>query len=523
MIGLAVFLLGAAAAYGVARRLGVPTTPFLLLAGIVLNVLDLVPRAILQDSLVLGLTFLLFVTGIELSPRRVRAQRRAALRVGLFQFGVLGAAGVGLSLALGLDPLTAAYLGLALTASSTLVVVRLLQRRKQLFEPFGRLVVGVLLLQDVLVILLVPLLTRLPEGPASVAWGVLGTAALVALAFAFQRWATPLLVSLQHEEEVLLLAVLSVLFAFVGLADALALPLAAGAFLAGVTLSPFPVSGMIRGQLAPVAEFFTAIFFIALGALLSAPGPVVLLHALALAALVVLATPPLVVWVAERSGFAARPGIESGLLLSQTSELSLVVGLQGLLLAQITPDVFTTLALVTVATMVLTPFLATEPVVRRLMRLHPLARAGEVAPPSGHVLLLGCGSGGMPLLETLLALGEAVVVVDDDPEVVERLREGEVTCIRGDAADPEALRQAGAGRAKLISSTVRRPRDNRRLLETVEDVPVLVRVFDDDEAAWVAELGGIPVMYSEAAAEEFLRWFDRLPAPAGGGAANRNP
>lgn len=516
MIGLAVFLLGAAAAYGIARWLNVPTTPFLLLAGIVLNVLDLLPEEILQESLVLGLTFLLFVTGIELGPRRVRAQRRAAIRVGVFQFVLLGAVGFLVALALGLDALTSVYLGLALTASSTLVVVRLLQRRKQLFEPFGRLVVGVLLIQDVGVILLIPLLTRLPEGVRSVAWGFLGTAALVALAFLFQRWATPRLVRLQGDEEILLLSVLAILFAFVGLADLLVLPLAAGAFLAGVALSPFPVSGIVRGQLASVAEFFTAIFFIALGALLSAPSPTVLLHALALAATVVLLTVPLVAYVAERTGFSARPAIESGLLLSQTSELSLVVGLQGLLLAQISREVFTTLALVTVATMVLTPFLATESVVRRLMRLHPVTRVAHVErKPHGHVILLGCGSGGMPLLETLLAAGKKVVVIDDDPEVVERLREGDVPCIRGDAADPEVLRAAGVDRARLISSTVRRPRDNRRLLESVDDVPVLVRVFDDEDARWVAEHGGIPVAYSEAAAEEFLRWYESGAVPAG--------
>lgn len=510
MIGLAVFLFAAAVAYGVARWLSVPSIPFLLLAGIVLNVLDVFPLEILQESLVLGLTFLLFVTGIELGPRRVRSQRGAALRVGILQFVVLGMAGVGVALALRLDLLTSVYLGLALTASSTLVVVRLLQRRKQLFEPFGRLVVGVLLIQDVLVILLIPLLTQLPQGLPAVSRGFLGTAALVGVAFAFQRWVTPALVRLQHEEEALLLSVLAVLFLFVGGAHLLALPLAAGAFLAGVSLSPFPLSGIVRGQLSSVAEFFTAIFFIALGALLTAPGPVVLLHALALSAVVVLVTPPLVTAVAERAGHSARPAIESGLLLSQTSELSLVVGLEGLILAQISQDVFTTLALVTVATMVLTPFLVTEPVVRWLMRIHPLTRVAHVEErPTGHVLLLGCGSGGMPLLETLLAAGEEVLVIDDDPEVIDRLRQGEVPCIRGDASDPEVLRAAGVERAKLVSSTVRRPRDNQQLLEVVGDVPVLVRVFDDEDADWVAEQGGIPVVYSEAAAEDFLRWFEK--------------
>lgn len=508
MTGIAIFLVGAAAAHAVVRWLGLPTTPVLIIAGVVLARLDVLPTQMLQESLVLGLTFLLFATGIELSPRRVKSQWQAALQVGLLQFFLLGALGGLTALTLGFDLLTSLYLALALSASSTFVVVRLLQRRKQLFEPSGRLVVGVLLLQDLLIILLMPLLIYIPEGVAGVMRGVAGTAALVGLAYVTLRWITRRIVLLHSDEEALLMAALAVLFTFIGLAHLLGAPLAVGAFLAGVALSPFPVSGILRGQLSSVSDFFTAIFFIALGALLAPPGLLVLGRAAALALVVIVMTPILVATVAERAGFAARPAIESGLLLSQTSELSLVVALQGLLLGQITQDVFTVLALVTVGTMVLTPFLASESVVRRLLRIHPAPKHGLPQERyRDHVLLLGCGSGGMPLLETLLATGEVVVVIDDDPEIVERLFQGSVPYIHGDASDPEVLRKAGADEAKLISSTIRRPRDNQRLLELVSSVPVLIRVFDDEDAAWVRELGGIPVLYSDAAAEEFRDWF----------------
>lgn len=509
MIGIAIFLAGAALAYGVSKWLGIPATPFLILAGILLNLFALFPAELLQESLVLGLTFLLFVTGLELNPRRVRAQRRAAIRVGILQFFILGGIGTLAVWAVGADPLTAVYLGLALTASSTLVIVRLLQRRRQLFEPYGRMVVGVLLLQDVLVILLIPLLTHAPLGVAAVVRGFLGTVALVALAFVVLHWVTPRMVSLQHEEETLLLSVLAVLFVFVGIADLLNLPLAAGAFLAGVALSPFPVSGIVRGQLSSVADFFTAIFFLALGGLLTFPSPVGMAQVLVLSALVMVVTPPLVTLVAERVGFPARPAIEGGLVLSQTSELSLVVGLQALALDQIGQGTFTVLALVTVITMVLTPFWSSERVVRLFMRMHPLTGVSQLeARPSGHILLLGCGSGGLPILETLLAAGEEVVVIDDDPEVVDHLRRGDVLCLRGDASDPDVLRQAGADRARLVSSTIRRPRDNQGLLASTAGTPVLVRVFDDEDARWVEERGGIPILYSAAGAEEFLRWYD---------------
>lgn len=155
MAGLAVLLLAAAIAFTVARWLGLPAVPALLIAGLALAAIGAVPIELLEDALVLGATFLLFVAGSELNPGRTRAQRDTAIRVGAYQFILLAAIGFAAAAALGFSRLDAVYVALALTVSSTLVVVQLLQRRGQLFEPFARLVVGVLLLQDLLVILII--------------------------------------------------------------------------------------------------------------------------------------------------------------------------------------------------------------------------------------------------------------------------------------------------------------------------------------------------------------------------------
>jgi Trk K+ transport system NAD-binding subunit len=140
--------------------------------------------------------------------------------------------------------------------------------------------------------------------------------------------------------------------------------------------------------------------------------------------------------------------------------------------------------------------------------MHPVRMQAHGLPPvRDHVLLLGSGTTGMPLLETLFVAGHEVVVVDDDPDVVERLREADVHVIRGDATDVAVLAEARARDACLITSTVRRPEDNRRLLEYARGVPVIVRVFEEEDAAWVRAMGGTPVLYSEAAAEGLLEWF----------------
>lgn len=553
MTGFAILLAAAAVAFGFARWLDMAPLPFLVVAGMALARVDAFPVEMLQDAVVYGLTVVLFVAGTELSPKRVRQQRSTAMRVGITQFLTVGTLGTLIALLLGYARLPAVYVGLALAASSTLVIVRLLQRRGQLYEPSGRVVVGVLLLQDLLVILTIPLLMFAPAGIEGMVRGLAGSLALLALAFACMRWIAPRIARLALEPEPLLLGALAVLAVFVALALRLGVPMAAAAFLAGLALSPFPLRGVLRGQLSPINEFFGAIFFIALGGLIGSPGPRALMHAAAFIAMVLVVTPPLVAMVTQRAGFTTRSALESGLLLAQTSELSLVLVLQGMLAGQLTQETFSTLLLVTVVTIVLTPWLSSDAAVQRLIELIPGRRhqlatpralsalpaasappagirtlAGAAAAPataqheppaegapSGHVLLLGCGIGGMSLLETLFAAGHRVVAVDDDPNIVEQLRKGEVDVVRGDASDPATLHAAGADRALIISSTIRRPRDNQRLLETVRDVPVMIRVFEDDDADWVRAAGGIPIVYSDAAAEEFIRWFDRFTTDEG--------
>ena len=514
MEAIALLLVAAAIGHALSRALHLPAIPLLLVGGLVLAWTGHVPMELLEEVLILGITFLLFITGIELSPRRTRGQRAAALRVGTIQFVVLGLAGLGAAAALGFDPMGAAYLALALTASSTLIVVRLLRRRRRMFEPFGRLVIGVLLLQDLLVILLIPLMTRLPAGGQGVVSGLASVALVLVLAAVAWRWVAPRIVRLDGDDEAVLLATLGFLFVFIGLSAWLDLPLVVGALLAGVALSGFPINALVRPQLASIGDFFSAIFFTALGALIGIPSGTEVLQAAILAVLVIVVTPPLVTIVAEWAGLSARPAIEAGLILAQTSELSLVVGLYGMLEAQITPSVFTVIALVTLMTMLLTPFLATDRMAWGLMHLHPVRRQGRtIAPVSGHILVLGSGTTGMPLLETLLAAEYEVVVVDDDPDVVARLREAEIPVIRGDATDIGVLEEAHARDALMITSTIRRPEDNRRLLEYARGVPSIVRVFEDEDAEWIREMGGTPVLYSRSAGDGLLKWVDEHLGP----------
>ncbi|MEQ1853229.1 MAG: cation:proton antiporter, partial [Chthoniobacteraceae bacterium] len=293
MTALAILLFLAAVAMTIARRLRVPPMPILLCCGLGVSALGLAPaRESLLSMLELGLTFLVFAAGVELSPRRFVQQRRPALWVSGILLLVIGPAGFVTARALGVAPLASLYLALTVFASSTLVALRELRRRQQTFEPFARVVTGVQLIQDIVLIVAIVVLAA-SAGDAPGIFTALWRAALLGgFAVICQRYLLPwLLIRRRPDEETLLLTVLALLFIFAGTARALGLPVIAGAFLAGFALSTFPLNGVVRGQLMTLSDFFSATFFTALGASLVVPELSLLLTALALAGIVLAATP----------------------------------------------------------------------------------------------------------------------------------------------------------------------------------------------------------------------------------------
>jgi len=510
MVELTVLLGLAAVGMGLSRWTEFPAIPFLLAGSLGLGATGLVgdPQFV-EDVLFLSVSVLLFVVGTDLSLERVGPFKPAALRIGGIQFAGLAVAGGGLALGLDYALTDALYLGLALAASSTIVGVRLLQRRQQMFEPFGRTVVGVLLLQDVLVVLLLPVLIRFPEGTSAMLWCLGGTALLLGAVLGVMKGVVPLLLEQELDSETQLLVVLGILFGFMGVAEALEVPRFAAAFLAGVSLSGFPFSGLVHSEMQPLYDFFAALFFSALGVAATVPAAETVWHALLFGGTVLVLTPLLVAFIGEWMGLTARSALESGFLLAQTSELSLVVGLQALVVGQITGEVFAVIVLTTVFTMMATPLLTKDTFVWELVRWHPSRRDAPLPQvPSDHVLLLGGGRSARPLLRLLRDSDHEVVVIDEDPAVIDRLRRHDVTCVRGDGGDLSVLLATGAAQAQIIVSTLRDPTAMGELLDYVGDaVPILVRVFEDREAEWVTARGGTPIPYAHAAGDAFMDWF----------------
>ncbi|NNM30349.1 MAG: cation:proton antiporter, partial [Akkermansiaceae bacterium] len=377
MGSLAILVAAAAVGFALSHWLRLPVIPLLILLGFGLSRAGLAAEQEgLNTLLALGLAFLVYSAGIELNPRRFRGKADAVLWTAAVQFGVLALAGFGLAVLLGFERLPALYLGAAMATSSTFVVIRQMQQRPGALRAYGGFAIGVLLAQDLAIIVVIVTLGAIEGGGVALAKSLGALTFLGGLAFAGQRWGFPwILKRARLEDEALLLILLGVLFVFAGMAHGLGLPYVVGAFFAGFSLSSFPVNGVARSLLTSLNSFFLAIFFIALGALVEVPGPGVALKAGAFVLLVLLLTPPIVTLFAEwKGGLSSRNAITSGLLLAQASEFSLVLGLFAVHLEVIPHEIMTIITITAVATMAISPLLASDRVARRLLALHPLRR-----------------------------------------------------------------------------------------------------------------------------------------------------
>jgi Kef-type K+ transport system membrane component KefB len=517
MIVLALLLFAAALAHIASSLLKISSIPLFIISGILLSVSGVIPDTTeVQHTLLLGLTFLVFIAGTELSPDRTDSQLKTSIKVGVFQFFILGILSFLIARVTGIDLIPALYLGLAIAASSTLVVVRILQKKRQVYEPFGRLVLGVLLVQDLIAILFISLLSSKDFTFESIMLNGVYVAGIAVLSWIFQKRLIPyIFISLKLDEETLLLVSLAVLFSFTFIAHILGLPFIVGAFFGGFALSPFPVHGIVQSQLSSLSDFFVAIFFVSLGTTLMMPSDNTIWLSIGMIALVIVFTPLIVLFIAERAGLTTRGAFEAGLLLAQTSEFSLVIGLIGFESGHINQQLLSVIALVTVVTMITTPFLATDAVTWKLTKLRPylqLKPANKI--PENHILILGCGSSIQKLL-TLLdqSVLDKILVIDHDPGVLKKLKEKGLQVARGDAADFRVLNACGAKNALLTISTISNMRDNEHIVKFLSNQKVIVRVLEDHDAATIRKHGGIPVLSSHLAAEEVLQWIKNdLPA-----------
>ncbi|WP_258523914.1 cation:proton antiporter [Roseovarius sp. TE539] len=440
------------------------------------SALDLV-RSDEQISLLseLGIAVLLFLVGIKLDVKLIRSLGAVSLLTGLGQVAFTSVFGYLIGLALGLGHITSLYVAVALTFSSTIIIVKLLSDKREIDSLHGQIALGFLIVQDLVVVLAMIVLSAIGIGAAdgghgggSVPMVLASGVAMVALVVVFVRYvANPLTERLAHAPELLVIFAIAMAAMFAAAGDIVGLGKEVGGLLAGVALASTPYRETIAARLAPLRDFLLLFFFIALGSALdlSLLGAHVS-GAIVFSLFVLIGNPLIVLAIMGAMGYRKRTGFLAGLTVAQISEFSLIFVAMGVSLGHVQEDALGLVTMVGLVTIAASTYMITyshqlyavfEPL------LGVFERKGTPREPSeagahredGHkVIIFGLGRFGTAIGLRLQKRGIKVLGVDFNPLAIRRWRELGLETEFGDATDPEFVAELPLARAEWIVSTV---------------------------------------------------------------------
>ena len=438
----------------------------------------------------MGIGLLLFVVGLKLDPHLIRSVGKVAIVAGLGQMAMTATIGYIVALALGMTPMTAFYVAAALTFSSTVIIVKLLSDKKEIDALHGRIALGILIVQDIVVVAMMIGLTayggevlepHLGKQTIQVVGKGIGFLVLVAT---IVRYLLPtLLQSLARWPELLTLFAIAWAIGLASLGTGLGFSQEVGAFVAGVALAATPYKAMLAARLVSLRDFLLLFFFIDLGVQIDVVhlgamlGPAILLSVI-----VLVGKPIMVMALVGRMRYAKHTAVMSGLAMGQISEFSLILAALGLSLGHIDKPTMGLITLIGLVTIGLSTYMILfshrlfqwlTPVLRNfsfgLPRTADLkGDAGGTYKPSPDTIVFGLGRYGSNLVSELQQRGRSVLGVDFDPERIRHWRKRGLAALYGDLDDAELFQALPLAEAKWVVSTIPERDKCRVLLHALE-------------------------------------------------------
>ncbi len=474
----------------------------------------------------IGVTMLLFVVGLRLDLHLVRNLGPVALATGLGQLAFTILFGYLIGFALGMTPLKAFYVAVALTFSSTIIIVKLLSDKHEIDSLHGRIAVGFLIVQDIAVVLAMLLLSTPTAAAGAMEWlNNLGALALKILLLGagiavLMRYVLPrVLHLLARSQELLLVFAVAWGTSFAAIGEVLGFSKELGGFLAGFSLASTSYREAIASRLVSLRDFLLLFFFIDLGAkldLASIGGEVP--SAVILSIFVLIGNPLIVMAIMGYMGYRKRTGFLAGLTVAQISEFSIIFIALGISLGHVEPAALGLVTLVGLVTIAVSSYMIIyshrlyalcEPWLGLFERRRPhrelLVELSGRARKGVDVFIFGAGRYGRRLLLQLLQKEVRVMGVDFDPEAVKSYRKRGLPVVFGDAEDPHFSESLPIDGARWVVSTLPELAVNLALLKSLRAQGYLGNIamtaHDDNDAAALEQAGVTRVLtpFSDAA------------------------
>lgn len=417
----------------------------------------------------IGIALLLFTVGLNLNPKVIKEVGKVSLITGLGQVAFTSLIGYLIGISLGFSSLSSVYIAVALTFSSTIIIMKLLTDKGDTETLYGRISIGFLLVQDLVVVLALLIVSSLSDGfdLGSLMFGVfIKGLGLISVVLLIGFYLLPRIVkSVAKSQEFLLLFSISWCLALAALSYYLDFSIEIGALLAGVTLAMTPYHFEISSKMRPLRDFFIVLFFILLGSqMVFADIGQYYIPILLFSAFILIGNPLIVVIIMGLLGYTKKNGFMAGLTVAQISEFSLIFVALGVSVGHVQEEILSMVTVIGLITIAGSTYLIlySEQIYDRIANLLSVfEKKGEKVDAKSHhyegtydVILFGYNRIGQNLLNIFKKKRKKVLIIDYDPEVIENLEAQGIECRYGDADDSDLLDDLKLDTVKMITSVI---------------------------------------------------------------------
>jgi len=472
----------------------------------------------------LGIVFLLFLTGLEINYDSLRMIGKPAIILGLGQIIFTFLGGFFIAKFLGFSSIASSYIAIALTFSSTIIIIKLLSEKKDLSSFYGKLSVGFLLVQDLVAILILIFLTGIETGDTNqniiigktILTILKGIIIFSLILYLGRKFIPYIFDKVARSQELLFLISLAWLFLMVSIVKKLGLSIEIAGFLAGLSLANSSENFQISSKLKPLRDFFITIFFIILGSFFSLSKiQVIGLEMIIFSLFVLIGNPLIVLILMGILGYKKRTSFLTGLTVAQISEFSLILALMGQKMGHLNESEVGLITGVGIITITLSTYLIlnSDLIFRKISKYLSIFERKKVLEDKSFtieykkpIILIGAHRTGQSI--ALNINPKNLLVIDFNPDIISFLRQKNIDYIFGDIADPDVFEKANIQEAKIVISTSPDFNDNMTLLQEINKLDkkpkIILRAETEKDALIFYEKGADYVLLPNFTAGQYL-------------------
>ncbi len=434
----------------------------------------------IQLSAHIGVSFLLFIVGLNLDLRVLKEVGWTSLLVGSAQIIITVIVGFFIAIGLGYSNIVAIYLAIAFAFSSTVVVVKILSDKKEMDTLHGRISLGILIIQDLvaaLALMIVPLLNKETSVLSIILRFGFAILIIIIIFFFSHHILNRFMNYLAKSQETLFLfgvawaLILSTIFFIQGYS------LEIGALIGGISLASSKYSLDISGKIKPLRDFFIVLFFVFFGSQLVGPiKPYLIGYAVIFSLFILIIKPIIIMFVLRTYGYKKKINFLTGLNLAQISEFSLILVLLGLNLGHFTQEIISLIVLIALITISISSYSIyySNNIFNKISNLLNMFEGKRFKQEKDKketydIILFGYHRIGYKILRSLKELNAKFVIIDYNPKVIFSLNKQGIDCIYGDAGNKEFLKEIPLTKAKIVISTIPDPESNIVIQEVLRE------------------------------------------------------